>query len=208
MTRNPDSDAAKAWAAKGVEIVKGDFDDVKSLERAFQGANVIFGVTDFWDIWRNPKTQELKRPDQELIAYCYEVELQHGKNLADAAASTASTLERYVFSSMADANKSSGGKYTKLYHMDSKAHAADYAQSLPALKDKFSQVQAPVYFQLGTEWGLPITPKKVNASKDWCPISLATELTNALFRLATGWHLPDDWPWPWPQAHSLWKRAN
>ncbi|KAJ4855722.1 nmrA-like family domain-containing protein [Trichoderma breve] len=142
VTRNPESEAAKAWVTKGVEIVQGEFDDVKSLERAFQGANVIFGVTDFWNIWGNP------------------LELRHGKNLADAAASAASTLERYVFSSMADATKSSGGKYTKLYHMDSKARAATYAQSLPALKDKFSQVQAPVYFQVGTEWGLPITPKK------------------------------------------------
>ncbi|KAK4071996.1 hypothetical protein Trihar35433_4060 [Trichoderma harzianum] len=160
VTRNPESEAAKAWKAKGVEIVQGEFDDVKSLERAFQGANVIFGVTDFWNIWGNPRSQELKKPNQELVEYCYEVELQHGKNLADAAASAASTLERYVFSSMADATKSSGGKYTKLYHMDSKARAATYAQSLPALKDKFSQVQAPVYFQVGTEWGLPITPKK------------------------------------------------
>jgi hypothetical protein len=118
-------------------------------------------VTDFWTIWKDPRNSELKAPDQELVAYCYEVELRHGKNLADAAASTAKTLESYVFSSMADATKSSGGKYTKLYHMDSKAHAATYAQSLPALKGKFSQVQAPVYFQVGTEWGLPITPQKV-----------------------------------------------
>jgi hypothetical protein len=67
---------------------------------------------------------------------------------------------------MANATKSSGGKYTKLYHMDSKAHAVTYAQSLPALKDKFSQVQAPIYFQVGTEWGLPITPKKVTQRRN------------------------------------------
>lgn len=62
---------------------------------------------------------------------------------------------------MADATKSSRGKYTKLYHMDSKAQAVTYAQSLPQLKDKFSQIQAPIYFQVATEWGLPIAPKKV-----------------------------------------------
>ncbi|KAL7930894.1 hypothetical protein V8C35DRAFT_329894 [Trichoderma chlorosporum] len=160
VTRNTESEAAKAWAAKGVEIVQAEFDDAKSLERAFKGANVIFGVTDFWNIWGNPQSKELKRSDQELVEYCYEVELRHGKNLADAAASTASTLELYVFSSMANATKSSGGKYTKLYHMDSKAEAVTYAQSLPELKEKFSQVQAPVYFQVGTGWGLPISPKK------------------------------------------------
>ncbi|GFP55869.1 NmrA-like family domain-containing protein 1 [Trichoderma asperellum] len=160
VTRNPESAAAKAWAAKGVEIVQGELDDVKSLERAFKGASVIFGVTDFWTIWKDPRTAEQKAPGQELVAYCYEVELRHGKNLADAAASTAATLDRYIFSSMAHATKSSGGKYTKLYHMDSKAEAATYAQGLPALKGKFSQIQAPIYFQVGTEWGLPIAPKK------------------------------------------------
>jgi hypothetical protein len=66
---------------------------------------------------------------------------------------------------MADATKSSGGKYKTLYHMDSKARAAVYAQSLEALDGKFSQVQAPVYYQVGTEWGLPITPKKVSITQ-------------------------------------------
>lgn len=110
----------------------------------------------------DPRSKELKKPEQELVEYCYEVELRHGKNLADAAASAASTLEVYVFSSMADATKSSGGKYKTLYRMGSKARAAVYAQSLKALKGKFSQVQAPAYFQVGTEWGLPVTPKKVS----------------------------------------------
>lgn len=45
--------------------------------------------------------------------------------------------------------------------MDSKAKAVTYAQSLPELKDKFSQIQAPIYFQIATEWGLPVEPKKV-----------------------------------------------
>ncbi|KAK4071234.1 uncharacterized protein Triagg1_6265 [Trichoderma aggressivum f. europaeum] len=160
VTRNTESAAAKAWAAKGVEIVKADFDDVESLKRAFKGANVIFGVTDFWNIFGNPQSKELKKPDQELIEYCYEVELRHGKNLADAAASTASTLDRYIFSSMANATESSGGKFSKLYHMDSKAQAVTYAQSLPELKDKFSQIQAPIYYQIALEWGLPVEPTK------------------------------------------------
>jgi hypothetical protein len=45
--------------------------------------------------------------------------------------------------------------------MDSKADAAIYAQSIPALAGKFSQIQAPIYFQLPWEWGLPTTPQKV-----------------------------------------------
>lgn len=159
-TRDPSSATAKSLSAKGIEIVQADVNDVASLQRAFADATLIFGVTDFWTIFKDPQSQLHKRPDQELIEYCYEVELQQGKNLADAAASVV-TLKRYIFSSMANATHTSDGKYNRLYHMDSKAKAVEYAQSLDGLKDKFSQIQAPIYFELPWKWGLPTTPKKV-----------------------------------------------
>ncbi|CAM1503494.1 Fc.00g010850.m01.CDS01 [Cosmosporella sp. VM-42] len=159
VTRDPHSSNAKEWAEKGIEVVRGDLNDVGSLKRAFAGADVIFGVTDFWTVWKDPESKNKKRDDQELVEYCYEVELQHGKNIADAAA-TVPALSRLIFSSMADATKSSGGKYSQLYHMDSKANAVAYALSLPGLANKFSQVQAPIYFQVAWQWGLPTTPKK------------------------------------------------
>lgn len=146
--------------ANGVEIVKGDLDDVASLKQAFLGADIIFGVTDFWTIFKDPESQKKKKSSQELVEYCHDVELQQGKNIADAAA-TVRRLSRYIFSSMAHAKTSSNNKFAEIYHMDSKAEAAIYAQSLPALAGKFSQVQAPIYFQLPWEWGLPTTPKKV-----------------------------------------------
>jgi hypothetical protein len=121
---------------------------------------VIFGVTDFWSIIKDPASSAKKRPDQELVEYCYEVELQQAKNIADAAA-TVADLHRYVFSSMANATKESNGKFSKLYHMNSKAEAAEYTQTLPALRNKFSQIQAPIYYQLPWQWGLPTTPKQV-----------------------------------------------
>lgn len=144
-------------------MVKADNDDVESLKRAFADADVIFGVTDFWTIFQDPRSQEKKRSDQELVQYCYEVELQQAKNLADAAASVTG-LSRFIFSSMADATKWSKGKFSTLYHMDSKAQGVYYMQSLPGLKNKFSQVQAPIYFQLPWQWGLPTTPQKVRHS--------------------------------------------
>jgi uncharacterized protein YbjT (DUF2867 family) len=49
ITRNPDSDKAKALAAQGVEVVKGDADDEKSLESAFAGVYGAFCVTNFWE---------------------------------------------------------------------------------------------------------------------------------------------------------------
>jgi len=48
ITRNPGSDAAKALAALGAEVVAGDVDDAASLRRAFTGAHGVFGVTFFW----------------------------------------------------------------------------------------------------------------------------------------------------------------
>lgn len=62
---------------------------------------------------------------------------------------------------MANADKESGGKFKTLYHMNSKAEAVEYIQSLPALRNKFSQVQAPIYYNLPWQWGLPTTPKQV-----------------------------------------------
>jgi hypothetical protein len=62
---------------------------------------------------------------------------------------------------MANATIWSHGKFPRLYHMDSKTLAVDYAITLPGLKGKFSQIQATIYYNLPWEWGLPTTPKKV-----------------------------------------------
>ena len=49
LTRNPDSDAAKALAAQGAEVVAADIDDEASIERAFDGAYGAYCVTFFWE---------------------------------------------------------------------------------------------------------------------------------------------------------------
>jgi uncharacterized protein YbjT (DUF2867 family) len=49
ITRKPDSDAARALAALGAEVVAADTDDAASLERAFAGAYGAFCVTNFWE---------------------------------------------------------------------------------------------------------------------------------------------------------------
>jgi uncharacterized protein YbjT (DUF2867 family) len=48
VTRNPQSDAAKALAALGAEVVGADVDDAASLKRAFSGAHGAFCVTFYW----------------------------------------------------------------------------------------------------------------------------------------------------------------
>ena len=49
ITRNPESDKAKALAAKGAEVVQADLDDLASLTRAFTGAYGAYCVTNFWE---------------------------------------------------------------------------------------------------------------------------------------------------------------
>jgi uncharacterized protein YbjT (DUF2867 family) len=49
LTRNPDSDKARALAAAGAELVRADLDDQASLERAFAGAHGDFALTNFWE---------------------------------------------------------------------------------------------------------------------------------------------------------------
>ncbi|WQF90307.1 Putative NmrA-like domain, NAD(P)-binding domain superfamily [Colletotrichum destructivum] len=43
VTRDPSKPSSKVWADKGVELIKGDMDDVALLKKAFAGSNVIFG---------------------------------------------------------------------------------------------------------------------------------------------------------------------
>lgn len=49
ITRDVNSDKAKALAARGVEVVAADSDDAASLERALQGAHGAYFVTNFWE---------------------------------------------------------------------------------------------------------------------------------------------------------------
>jgi uncharacterized protein YbjT (DUF2867 family) len=55
ITRNPDSDSAKALAAQGCEVVRADLDDVDSLRAAFAGAYGAFCVTNFWEHFSAPR---------------------------------------------------------------------------------------------------------------------------------------------------------
>jgi uncharacterized protein YbjT (DUF2867 family) len=49
LTRNPNSDKAKALGDAGADVVAADLDDPTSLRRAFEGAYGAFCVTFFWD---------------------------------------------------------------------------------------------------------------------------------------------------------------
>jgi uncharacterized protein YbjT (DUF2867 family) len=49
VTRKPDSDAGRALAKAGAEVVAADLDDAASVQRAMSGAWGAFCVTNFWE---------------------------------------------------------------------------------------------------------------------------------------------------------------
>ena len=49
ITRDVNSDKAKALAELGAEVVAADIDNVESLKAAFEGAYGVYGVTFFWE---------------------------------------------------------------------------------------------------------------------------------------------------------------
>ena len=61
LTRDADSEAARALAAAGAEIVSADLDDPASLERAFKGAYGAYCVTFFWAHFSPDKEQAQAR---------------------------------------------------------------------------------------------------------------------------------------------------
>ena len=67
ITRNTDSDKAKALSAAGAEVVSADLDDVESLKKAFENTYGVYGVTNFWEHFSPQK------------------EIQQGSNIAQAA---------------------------------------------------------------------------------------------------------------------------
>jgi uncharacterized protein YbjT (DUF2867 family) len=147
ITRNPSSRNALYWAAEGVEIVKGDLDGTASLRAAFQGANAIFANTDFFSHMFDGTHES-----DTALQYAFDREVEQGMNVAHAASdhSVLETLEHFVYSSLSDASRCSGGKYTTIYHFDSKARTMDMIKNqFPELAKRMSALQMGHYV---TNW--------------------------------------------------------
>ena len=119
ITRNPNSEKAKALADAGAEIIAGDVDDIKSLRKAFDGAHGAFCVTFFW---------EHLKPEKEL---------SHARNMAQAAKDAG--VHHVIWSTLEDTRKSVPlsddrmptlmGKY-KVPHFDAKGEADEIFRQL------------------------------------------------------------------------------
>ena len=112
LSRDVNSDKAKALAKLGAEVVAADVDDVESLKRAFEGAYGAFCVTFFW------------------AHFSPEKELAEAANMAQAAKHAG--IEHVIWSTLEDARKwvplsdnrmpTLMGKY-KVPHLDAKGEA-------------------------------------------------------------------------------------
>ncbi len=112
ITRNPQSEAARALAARGAEVVEADLDEPASVERAFAGAYGAYCVTNFWE------------------HFSAEKEVAQGETMASAA--KAAGVRHAVWSTFEDTREhvpldddrmpTLQGKY-KVPHFDGKAEA-------------------------------------------------------------------------------------
>lgn len=123
ITRNTQSEKAKALASQGVEVVQADLNDVDSLIKAFKGSSAIYGATDFFEPFA-----------KHGPAKAVEIEIAQGTNLAKAAAATES-LEHYIWSTLPDSRRISSGKYV-IPHFDGKNVIDRYIKSDSALVAK------------------------------------------------------------------------
>jgi uncharacterized protein YbjT (DUF2867 family) len=127
ITRDVNSEKAKALAQAGAEVVAANLDDPESVKKAFEGAYGAYCVTFFWDHYS---------PDKEKV---------HAKTMAQAA--KAAGVKHVIWSTFEDTRDSiplSDNRMPtlmdsyKVPHFDSKAEANSY----------FSELGLPVTFLL------------------------------------------------------------
>ncbi|KAH7247637.1 uncharacterized protein BKA55DRAFT_540871 [Fusarium redolens] len=160
LTRNTSSPKAQALAKRGAQVAYVDLDTPETFPAAFEGANAIFAVSDFWGLYGDPANKDKPKPGQPLNVWAAEHETEQLKGVIDAVAKVP-TLERFVLSSLANVTKWSKGKYTHAYHFDSKANAEDYGrEKYPDLFKKTSIFQ-PGFF-LSNYVSNPITKATKN----------------------------------------------
>jgi uncharacterized protein YbjT (DUF2867 family) len=119
LTRDPNSDKAKALAKLGAEVVAADVDDLESLKKAFAGAYGAYCVTFYWTHFS---------PDKELA-----------EATALAQAAKHAGVKHVIWSSLDDTRKfvplsdnrmpTLMGKY-KVPHFDSKGEADEVFKKL------------------------------------------------------------------------------
>ena len=148
LTRNPNSDKAKALQNKGCEVVQGDFTKPETLQPAFKDTHGAFVVTNFWD----PSTMGSETAQGTVAVK----------------AARAAGVQHLVWSTLPNCQEISEGKY-EVIHFTGKALVD--AEVKAAAFPFYTFVEAPMYFQNflgmlapqpledgGKGWAMPMNP--------------------------------------------------
>jgi hypothetical protein len=162
ITRNVNSDAAKALAAQGVELVTADVNDEQSLVKAFHGSTAIYAVTDFFEPFA------ASGPSAAI-----DIESKQGINLARAASATP-TLKHYVWSTLPNGAQISGGKYV-VPHFEAKNRVDAYIKADASLYAKTTFLWITFY---ASNYLYPMfTPNLLKSSGKYIQLSPAASST-------------------------------
>jgi uncharacterized protein YbjT (DUF2867 family) len=104
LTRKPDSKRAEALRQLGVEVVKGNLNDLVSLDHAVKGVYGVFAVTNFWEFGTGKK------------------EVIQNRNLTDLAKKHG--IQHYVFASISRCDD-----HPNLAHFATKYESEKYIKS-------------------------------------------------------------------------------
>ncbi|PKY12391.1 NAD(P)-binding protein [Rhizophagus irregularis] len=114
LTRNTNSDKAKALASKGAEVVKFDITVKEDIKSALSGADIAWLVTSFFD--------------KSLLDTGLGEEERLGKLFADIAKEEG--VNWLIYSSLPDSTADSGGKYPDVIQFAGKNHVEQYIRTL------------------------------------------------------------------------------
>jgi uncharacterized protein YbjT (DUF2867 family) len=162
ITRNVNSDAAKALTAQGVEMVSANLNDEQSLRKAFQGSTAIYAVTDFFEPFA------ASGPSAAI-----EIESTQGINLARAASATP-TLQHYIWSTLPNGAQLSGGKYV-VPHFEAKNRVDAHIRADASLRAKTTFLWVTFY---ASNFLYPMfTPNLLKSSGKYLQLSPAAAST-------------------------------
>lgn len=121
LTRNPESEKAKLLSATGAHVVQANLDDLASVTAAFEGADGVFGVTNYWE---HQSLEREKAQAQNIAQACRDAGVKHV---------VWSTLEdtRTFIPSNFDAMPMLDDVY-RVPHLDGKNEANVFFKELPA----------------------------------------------------------------------------
>lgn len=124
LTRDASKPNAQEWTKLGVTLVEGDVNNAESLKKLFTGCYGAFAVTNFWDNSQMHKETAIGTKMAEIAKEC--------------------GVEHYVWSTLPNCEKISGGKY----YVDHFTDKAKVDQKVKELGFKYhSFVLAVAYMQ-------------------------------------------------------------